>query len=430
MIAKTLLFSVFEYFDRCFDPRYQVRLRNHTLFGLFVFTWGCFFLLSSWSEYFLFLLSVGLCVLLLALIYFIFHLQQEIYQTNQHFSICEKRLKEKYHRLAEQTRLLATIKEVGRVVNDDTHLENILEKVFSLLEQVACPEEIVVWLYQEQQQKLLPRAQRRNLTSLFQEDLHLADLDDTLVNECFQHQKVFRYAEGAFVHLCFPLVADNEALGVLTTTLLTKGSELQKLKQLQEFEEDFVGLLKHLSLAIKKPTLYDRAVLDGLTGLFTKRHIQTQFTAMFHQAKRSNTPLSLILFDIDHFKKVNDQHGHVTGDIVLQQVSQILKQNLRRSDSAYRYGGEELMVLLPGAKLEAATLFADRIRQTIEKKEFDTEHPYKLRVTISIGVCEFHPDLTDYLQMISRADQGLYLAKNSGRNRIGIYRKNQPELAA
>ncbi|MEK7486700.1 MAG: GGDEF domain-containing protein, partial [Planctomycetota bacterium] len=182
--------------------------------------------------------------------------------------------------------------------------------------------------------------------------------------------------------------------------------------------------------SIKKPTLYDRAILDGLTGLFTKRHIQTQLTGLFHQSRRNRTPLSIIMIDIDHFKKVNDHHGHLTGDMILQQVSHLLKQTLRRSDSAYRYGGEELMLVLPGTTLDATIPLAERIREFIEKTEFETEHNYKLRVTVSMGICEYQSEFTDYLQMVSRADQGLYLAKNSGRNRIGVYRQDKPELAA
>jgi diguanylate cyclase (GGDEF)-like protein len=379
----------------------------------------------------LFLLLSGTLFLHL-LVQYVEHLQEELRQTDRHFTLAEKKLREKFHRLLEKSRLLSTLKEVSRVVNDDTQLENILEKVFSLLEQVSHCEEIVIWLLQEQKPGLIPRARRRNRTSFFQEDLHREDVDSTLVNECFEQQKVFRYSEGALVHLCFPLVADHEALGVLNTTLWTTGTESQRFKQILEFEEDFEGLLKHLSLAIKKPTLYDRAVLDGLTGLFSRRHIKTQLASIFHQAKRNPVPFSLLLIDIDHFKKVNDNHGHLTGDMVLQQVAQVIKNNLRKSDSAYRYGGEELLVLVPETRLEAAILFGERVRKAIEDKNFDTEHTYTLKVTTSIGIAEFHSELTDYLQIISRADQGLYLAKHSGRNRLGVFQDQEkgPRIVA
>lgn len=427
MVSSKHLVPLFDRLEIIFDPRYQKNLWQYA-WGVFV----CFtlFALALPSRSFFLVLLLGLFLFLFLLMRFIQQLQKEMVSMDHHFSFLEKRFHEKLTRLQDQTRLLSTMKEVSRVVNDDNHLENILEKVFRLLEEIAHPEEIVIWLCQENKQRLIPRAQRRNQISFFQEELQLIDLDDTLVEPCFQTQQIVRYAEGAFIHIGFPLVADQEALGVLTTRWLTKGSELQKFKQIQECEKDFEGLLKHLSLAIKKPTLYDRAVLDGLTGLFTKRHIQTQLTGLFHQARRNRTPLSLILIDIDHFKKVNDHHGHLTGDMILQQVAHLLKQNLRRSDSAYRYGGEELMVVLPGTTLEAAIPFAERIRQFIEKTEFETEHSYKMRVTVSMGICDYKNEFTDYLQMISRADQGLYLAKNSGRNRIGVYRQEKPELAA
>lgn len=430
MISASSFEKSSEYFEMLFDPR-KTEYRKR-LFGIWslILLGGVFLLFLAPQPYsFLFF---GVILLLSAFLFLLFsyieQLQKEIKQTNLHFAFSEKKLREKFHRLLEKSRLLSTMKEVSRVVNDDTQLENILEKVFSLLEQVANCEEMVIWLIQEHEPGLIPRARRRNRISFFQEDLHLEDLDNTLVDSCFEHQQVFRYSNGNLVHMCFPLVADNEALGVLSTTLLTKGTPNQKLRQIQEFEEDFAGLLKHLSLAIKKPTLYDRAVLDGLTGLYTKRHIKTQLTSIFHQAKRSMIPFSLLLIDIDHFKKVNDNHGHLTGDMVLQQVSNILKQNLRRSDSAYRYGGEELLVLLPETCIEAAILFGERIRQTIEDRDFETEQNYTMKVTTSVGIAEFHPELTDYNQIISRADRGLYLAKNSGRNRIGVYQDSAPRI--
>ena len=226
-LRKKLL-PLYDRFETIFDPRYQKNLWQNL--------W-IFFLLMALLPLTIpirisFVVLLGFTFVgIFLLIFFIQQIQKEIVLMDQHFSFSEKRFKEKLTRLNEQTRLLSTMKEVSRVVNDDNHLENILEKVFRLLEQSAHPEEIVIWLYQEDKQRLIPRAQRRNQLSFFLEELQLVDLDDTLVESCFQTQQIVRYAEGAFIHIGFPLVADQEALGVLTTRWFTQGTGLQKLKE-------------------------------------------------------------------------------------------------------------------------------------------------------------------------------------------------------
>lgn len=167
---------------------------------------------------------------------------------------------------------------------------------------------------------------------------------------------------------------------------------------------------------------------DPLTGLKTRAYFEEQFGVYFRNVSRGEDlrraerfgfkTLSVIFLDIDHFKKVNDVHGHETGDVVLQEVAQAIKASLRHGDTVARWGGEEMVAGLLGAdELEAAAK-AEEIRQKVEKLTF-SEAP-SLKVTISSGVATLEDD-QDLLALVKRADKALYKAKEAGRNRVVKY---------
>jgi diguanylate cyclase (GGDEF)-like protein len=131
---------------------------------------------------------------------------------------------------------------------------------------------------------------------------------------------------------------------------------------------------------------------------------------------RYKHPLSLLLLDIDHFKRYNDNFGHLEGDKVLVKISQLIKSCLRKLDTAYRYGGEEFTVILPETSCEEAVLVAERIRNTVQNLNFEPENGKTLSITISIGVTQYAAEeqLSTFIQ---RADRAMYLSKQNGRNR-------------
>ena len=130
------------------------------------------------------------------------------------------------------------------------------------------------------------------------------------------------------------------------------------------------------------------------------------------KAKRYNTPLSIIYFDIDHFKQINDTYGHKKGDFILKEVSKIILQNIRKTDIFGRWGGEEFIIILPFTDLENALILAEKLRKKIEEHDFDG-----INITISFGVTELKID-DNADTLINRADEALYKAKNKGRNRV------------
>ncbi|TOO27022.1 GGDEF domain-containing protein, partial [Vibrio parahaemolyticus] len=159
---------------------------------------------------------------------------------------------------------------------------------------------------------------------------------------------------------------------------------------------------------------------DGLTGLFNRAFWEQSLKDEFAHLKVIDGPCSLVIFDIDHFKKVNDTYGHPTGDEVIRRTSALLRKTARSSDICGRFGGEEFTVLLPHTNQEQACYFAERLRKRIEQEIVKVED-FLINYTISIGVCEYKPYFESHTQWLKSADAALYRAKENGRNQTCLH---------
>lgn len=176
--------------------------------------------------------------------------------------------------------------------------------------------------------------------------------------------------------------------------------------------------------------LEQMAYRDPLTGARNFRFFSGRLPEELQRAKRYRHQLSLVMLDIDHFKKFNDTHGHTTGDAVLKGVAAVLAEEARNTDVVCRYGGEEMAVILPETDREGALRLAERFRRRIADRVFtDAEGRGSLNVTISVGVALFEPSITKRSILIERADEALYAAKHGGRNRVEVWAPAQPESA-
>ncbi|HVR62629.1 MAG TPA: GGDEF domain-containing protein [Polyangia bacterium] len=163
--------------------------------------------------------------------------------------------------------------------------------------------------------------------------------------------------------------------------------------------------------------IYRLTTIDGLTQIFNKRYFLENLEREIARSQRYRRALSLVMFDIDHFKKINDSYGHLAGDYVLKLLASTVKSKIRREDLFARYGGEEFAIVLPEIDGENARAFAEKIRQIVEKQDFRFENA-RIRVTISMGVSSIDDEIADAAALIKRADERLYEAKTAGRNRV------------
>ncbi len=161
--------------------------------------------------------------------------------------------------------------------------------------------------------------------------------------------------------------------------------------------------------------LTKRATTDSLTQAYNRSEYDEIVQREMHRCKRYNTLLSLLVLDIDHFKKINDAHGHLAGDNVLKEVVNIIRENIRGSDYLTRWGGEEFIVLLPETGVEKAEALADRIKDSIENHQFNGLG----KVTVSLGVTQYREDDSGE-ELMKRADEAMYRAKAGGRNRVEV----------
>ncbi len=183
-------------------------------------------------------------------------------------------------------------------------------------------------------------------------------------------------------------------------------------------------ILQELKVLMRIKWLYSEtkylAITDGLTGLYNRRYFQQTLDREFARSKRYKNPLSIALFDIDHFKNVNDTYGHQFGDKVIAEISKIIRNSLRKTDYVARYGGEEIVLILPETPIDQTKIPIERIRVKIQDYKFVYAEKI-VHVTISCGLAGIEPDVATYEDLIFRADKALYESKRNGRNQTTIY---------
>ncbi|MDI1472713.1 GGDEF domain-containing protein [Thermodesulfovibrio sp. 1176] len=161
-------------------------------------------------------------------------------------------------------------------------------------------------------------------------------------------------------------------------------------------------------------------VIDPLTDIYNKKFFYEMAQKEFDYFKRYGRKFSLLFIDIDDFKKINDRYGHLSGDMVLQEIAKRLQKAVRKNDMVFRFGGEEFVVLLHGANSERAISIAERIRQEVANEEIKIYEDNKISITISCGVATVNESIKDVQELVDRADIAMYKAKQSGKNRVSL----------
>ncbi len=216
--------------------------------------------------------------------------------------------------------------------------------------------------------------------------------------------------------LCVPMLDAGEPQGLLHLNL-------QQSKEYEKGAQELALVVtEHLTLSLSnlklREMLHMQAVRDPLTGLFNRRYMEESLEREFHRADRKQSPVSIMMLDIDHFKRFNDNHGHDAGDALLKSFGAILQNLVRKEDIACRFGGEEFILILPDTTLEIAANRAEHFRKELKCTSFKHQNQGIGTVTVSLGVATYPDHGPNTEAVIRKADEALYRAKNLGRNRV------------
>ncbi len=204
---------------------------------------------------------------------------------------------------------------------------------------------------------------------------------------------------------------------------VAKGDFSQRVDFLGEFSEAFNEMTNNLENVNKQ--LHKLASLDSLTQLHNRMALDQFLAAAFAKAKLEGSELSILMIDIDRFKRINDNYGHQAGDLVLVQIGNALKKQFRTTDMLARYGGEEFMVVQPQTGIDQAIKIGNRALEAVRNTVIQFESEQRLLVTVSIGVSCIVPEDQSFEDIVKRSDAALYEAKNSGRNRLCVFKEGR-----
>jgi diguanylate cyclase (GGDEF)-like protein len=338
---------------------------------------------------------------------------------------------EQRRRIARSVHELSVLAEMGQLVQNVTDPEELYQVTVHQIQRLVDCDHCTFFLFDAQQQRLEPKASTGRIINLVEHIafehgngisgwvarkrklLHIPDLlgEKRLLNMELMPTDIRSF-------LCVPMVVQGQVVGVLNISHARPNA----------FSSDdirVIGILaSQAAVAIERGSMLQQltvaALTDPLTEVYNRRHFEHQLTNELKRAQRYGHRVSLLLVDIDRFKRINDKFGHQTGDIVLQHVVDVMRRVVRETDVLARYGGDEIALILPCTGLEDAQIVAERIRATVEAAPPAILHNEKQRLTLSIGVAAFPEHGSDRDRLLQITDQALYEAKAKGRNRVVV----------
>jgi len=328
---------------------------------------------------------------------------------------------------------LQAINLIAKHATSVLELNELVSSVCSLVQRSFPGDQACVLLKEED--ALILRAQHGTLTpSLAEGDPFPCRIDwwnaapDSggieIAGDVSQLEGAERLYEDAQSRISIPMISYGQPLGLLVLSSRERNffahTEMQPLESVADI---FASAIQN---ALYVQRVKQLAYLDGLTGIFNRRYFETRITEEIERARRYGTDLALIMVDVDKFKSLNDEFGHLLGDEVLRQVSSLLSRQIRKSDVVCRYGGEEFVVLLPQTTPEQALHVAEKLRLAVAEWQFPGV-PRNLTVSGGVGVFPAHGSSRD--QLVKAADTALYSAKEAGRNRMIAADLAQPARA-
>jgi len=331
-------------------------------------------------------------------------------QEREHF------LEERVSSLQSEVEVLSALRELSRALSSETRFEPVAAEILGIVDGLMSPEAVGLYLATDGRELKLAALLTGGRTRFAEAAAETAGaLSAQVAATAWSARRLHREEET----LAVSLTAGEAELGVLAVRMGDTARAAAAERTLRE-------LAKHLAMALQHPALRSAAVTDVLTGLYTKRHLLERAPALLTQLRARGERAALLLADLDHFKKINDTYGHPAGDKVLREISKRLAASIRGSDTAYRYGGEEIACLLPTATGSVAMRVANRIRREVSATPVETGPGGPLiPVTLSIGAAILSPEMTSWGDLLSAADQALYQAKAAGRDRAVLFHERK-----
>jgi diguanylate cyclase (GGDEF)-like protein len=341
--------------------------------------------------------------------------------------LAEESLREKYQKEAETLQkekeryihFLVNIPDIVRSFISDLSFEEIVSSIFRLTKSLVEPEIIELYMLDVSTNSLIlvhhygSKKDQESVVKLGEGIVGLAAENRMVVSQAVQHLRGIDDIEFAA-----PILFKERLIGVmgLSKIKISDGNAMRFISMIADLAGVSLQNCEFLG------TAKEEAITDALTGLYNRRYFFEKAREAAHKAIKHHSPISIFIFDIDHFKKYNDMHGHPEGDYLLKELSRILKENSREGDVTARYGGEEFIVLMPDTDKEGAVLYGEKIRKVIESYSFRHREKQPLGyLSVSGGVASFPFDGSSIEAVIRCADEALYESKRSGRNMVTRY---------
>jgi diguanylate cyclase (GGDEF)-like protein len=341
-------------------------------------------------------------------------------------------------KLQKQLKKLNEVLDANRYLSSTLNLTLVLERLLEKAKEVIEAEASSLMLLDEEKQELYfhtvlgeKSEKLKNIRLKVGEGISgwvAKNAEPVLVEDCSKDPRFYRKADETSGFqtrsmICVPLIYRKRVLGTIQVLNKTNDRNFD-----QEDLKIFQIMADQAAIAIENARLHNLATIDNATGLYRKEYFLMRLKDEYLHYQYTGMPLSLLMSDIDHFKRVNTEYGHIGGDIALKELAKVILSVINESkeeDIAGRYGGEEFCVLMPTANQKRALELAEEIRKRIEQHRFFIDGR-EARITISIGISNLplHKDLIkDYEDLIKLADEALYICKDKGRNCCAVYEK-------
>jgi diguanylate cyclase (GGDEF)-like protein len=339
---------------------------------------------------------------------------------------------EQIEELEKKVEELSIFHQVGKALTSTLDLQEVLSLIMGKISELLRPSNWALLLIDEVTQELYFQISVGKNSSLIK-DIKIRigsgligwvakTGEDAIVSDVSQDGRFSPDTDGLMhqqVHslVCIPMKSKERVLGVVVLiNCFDQEFPAEDLSMLRSLA-DYAAIAIENAMYVKK--IQELTITDDCTTLFNSRHFNSMIDSELSRSKRYNYTFGLVFLDLDHFKWVNDNHGHLCGSRLLKEIGRLIKQNLRDIDTAYRYGGDEFILLLPQTGKQSSILVANRLCILLNSTPIQIEENITVTITASFGVAAFPDDATSKLELVRLADQAMYRVKKETRNGVG-----------